>query len=530
MDKQEEAAPEFAGLLYRQTRNEAPGLAVAGLVFAFLCHEHVNNRLLVGWVVAVALIIGVRLWLAGLYRSRGRRHKQRPRNPAWYYGFIAGAGLLGAAFGGLAFLAVRHADIQAAGVLLFWLAFVTICTVPIYGGIRAPVLAFAVPALLPASLSMLARGNTQASAIGVIMLVALGLTIFASRALYRVNNRMLALEDDVQQMRGVLEARRAEIDKLNQSVRLNNERRQQAENEAKRASADLGLMKSKAQALSETLSRVSPLCPVTGIANRRTFEEHLDAEWRRQMRAKRPLSLLMCEIDEFDHYREAHGVQAADAMLHRIARLAAAVGRRPGDLAARYDGAGIAILLPDCDGRNAVRIADALRKRIEQQKIPHEVVHAGQTLTAHVGVATLIPIKDYEPAELVKRIDTALYEARFQGGNCVVSFRTMDKLKVEHWDPKTDDLLSKQSMLQKIMIRGYKCQPVGYPPSSVLPDKNADVETVCALYQGEMKLIIEGESMLLRAGDCIYIPPATTWGAEVVSARDVLGFEGVRTN
>jgi diguanylate cyclase (GGDEF)-like protein len=389
---------------------------------------------------------------------------------------------------------------------------------------------FALPATLLPTLALFVHGGGEALTVGAIMLVAVALVIFTSTTLFRANSRLLSLEEEAQQLRGQVETRRGEYERINQTMRGDLNRRQQAENEAREAANELALLRSKAHALSETLSRVSPLCPVTGIANRRTFEEHLDAEWRRQLRAKKPLSLMMCGIDEIANYTEVYGAQASDALLHRVAKLASAVGRRPGDLAARYDGNIIAILLPDCDSRNAVRMGDALRKRIEAQKIPHEKSNIGQALTAHIGVATLIPVKEYQPSELIQRLDKALYEARFQGGNCVVAFRTMDKLKLEHWNPKSDDTLSKQAMLHKLIIRGFKTEPVGYPPSSVLPDKTAEGESVCALYQGELKLIIEGEYMLLRAGDVIYIPTGTTWGAEVVSPRDVLGFEGRRSD
>jgi diguanylate cyclase (GGDEF)-like protein len=526
-NEQLELSPRFAGQLYRQTRAEAIGVGLAGLVFAWLCSGTVTQSALYTWGAVVVVTVTIRLWLQRMRRSQRSRG---PRSPVWFYLFVAGATVLGAAFGALAYKAVGNADILQASTILFWLAFTGVCAIPIYGGVIWPVLGFAVPALLPASLAMLSKGNPQASAVGVIILVALALIILAARVMQRTNSRLLSLEDDMQQLRGVLDSRREEIEKLNQSVRVYNEQRQQAEGEARRAVSDLGLMKSKAQALSETLSRISPLCPVTGIANRRTLEEHLEAEWRRQMRLQKPLSLLMCELDEFEGYRENYGAQSADGLLHRVARLAAAVGRRPGDLAARYDGACIAVLLPGCDSRNAVRMAEALRKRVEQQKIPHESAKAGDAVTVHVGVATLIPIKDYPATELLQRIDTAMYEARFQGGNKVIAYRTMDKLKLEHWDPKKDDLLTKHTLLQKIMVRGFRSRPVQYPPSSVLPDKSSEKETVCALLQGELRLIIEGESMLLKPGDCIYIPPHTTYGAEVVSAKDVVGYEGSRAD
>lgn len=521
----QESALETTAGMSRQRSSEAIGIALAALVMAFLGYRLVPPLLLAGWFATVAAIAGFRFWQSGRYRPLGRQGTaRRPATQA----AMAAAVAFGLAFGGLAVLAMAKADLQQASVMALWVAVVGVATVPLYNGARGPVLGFAVPAMLLPTVGLALRGG-EAMSVAVIMLIALGLVVFCANVLFRASGRLLTLEEDVHALRAQVDVRRTEFEKVNQALRLDMSRRQQAENDAREATTELSLVKSKAQALSETLSRVSPLCPITGIANRRTLEEHLDAEWRRQLRVKQPLSLVMCSIDEFAHYRETYGAQAADALLHRIAKLTAAVGRRPGDLAARYDGAVFAILLPNCDSRNAVRMGDALRKRIESQKIPHEKSNIGQTLTASIGVATLIPVKEYQPAELVQRLDKALYEARFQGGNCVVAFRTMDKLKVEHWNPKSDDMLSKQAMLHKLIIRGFSVEPIGYPPSCVLPDKTAEGESVCALYQGELKLIIEGESMLLRGGDAIYIPTGTTWGAEVVSPREVLGFEGRRS-
>ncbi|MFO1435165.1 MAG: diguanylate cyclase [Gammaproteobacteria bacterium] len=520
-----ESVLEATGSFVRQWPTESIALAVAALVTAFLCRNLVGSVPLLVWLLVVIAAASVRAVAVSRIRPTSRKSAAPA---AANRTLLTGAVVIGLAFGGLAVVAMHKAQTEQASIIALWLAVISICAVPIFNGAREPVWSFALPATLLPTLTLFIRGGGEALTVGVIMLVALALVFFTSTTLFRANSRLLNLEDEAQQLRGQVEARRGEYERINQTMRTDINRRQQAENEAREAANELALMRSKAHALSETLSRVSPLCPVTGIANRRTFEEHLDAEWRRQLRAKRPLSLMMCGIDEFAHYTETYGAQASDALLHRVAKLASAVGRRPGDLAARYDGNIIAILLPDCDSRNAVRMGDALRKRIEAQKIPHEKTNIGQTMTAHIGVATLIPVKEYQPAELIQRLDKALYEARFQGGNCVVAFRTMDKLKLEHWNPKSDDMLSKQAMLHKLIIRGFKTDSVGYPPSSVLPDKTAEGESVCALYQGELKLIIEGESLLLRAGDVIYIPTGTTWGAEVVSPRDVLGFEGRR--
>ncbi|MGQ0658613.1 MAG: diguanylate cyclase domain-containing protein [Chromatiales bacterium] len=522
-----ELTSRHLALLYHQIPAEAVGLALGSIVFAFLSHRVVGPKPLLIWAAVVAVLVLLRLWVSRRYRASDTAVSH---GGIWVAAFVATVVIVGGAFGVIAYKIAGATDPVHAGVAMFWLAFMAVCAIPLYAGLLWPVLGFAVPALVPAAVRLLGNDAPHATTIGVLALLAIGIAALAAYGLQRVIRRLLSLEDDTQEMQANLDSRRQHLEKLTELVRVNNEKRQKAEAELRGAAADLSLMKGKAHALSETLSRISPLCPVTGIANRRTFEEHLEAEWRRQRRLKKPVSLLMCEVDQFDSYSENYGAQSADALLHRIAKLAASVGRRAGDLAARYDGPRFALLLPGCDGRNAVKIAETLRKRVEHQKIPHDGARIGDIITGHVGVVTLIPTPEHQPRELLGRIDTAMYEAKFQGGNRIVAYRTMDKLKLEHWDNRVDDALTKHTLLQKIIVRGFDSRMVTYAPSTVLPDRSTEKETVWALLQGELRLIIEGESMAVKPGDCLYIPAGTTYGAEVVSSKDVIGYEGVRTD
>ena len=199
----------------------------------------------------------------------------------------------------------------------------------------------------------------------------------------------------------------------------------------RRTAADLGLVQGKAKALATTLERVSPVCQVTGLANRRHFDEQCESEWRRATREQKPMSLIITEIDEFEAYATNIGNQAADALLKRVAQSIKGFGRHSGDLAGRFEDEKLALMLPGCDARDAARMADALRKRIESIKIAHTGAKNRETVTVHVGVATIKPARSLPNVELQKRADAALYEARFQGGNKVVAYKPLSKLKLE---------------------------------------------------------------------------------------------------
>jgi len=160
----------------------------------------------------------------------------------------------------------------------------------------------------------------------------------------------------------------------------------------------------------ERLHRLSMLDGLTGIANRRRFDEALDVEWRRGVRSHAPLSLLMIDIDAFKPYNDAHGHQAGDECLCRVGATLAESLHRAGDLVARYGGEEFAVLLPETDREHAIRVAEMLRERIA----------ATAPVTISVGVSTIVPELGGAAFVLVADADAALYEAKRSGRNRVV--------------------------------------------------------------------------------------------------------------
>ena len=170
----------------------------------------------------------------------------------------------------------------------------------------------------------------------------------------------------------------------------------------------------------ETLHLLSTQDALTGVPNRRLFDEELANEWRRATRSGRPLSLLMLDVDYFKFFNDTAGHQAGDDCLRGVAHTLAASLQRAGDFVARYGGEEFAILLPETDADHAERFAETLRARIETLRIPHPGSPMAN-VTASIGVATLIPSHDGVGCEeLVRRADVALYEAKRSGRNRVV--------------------------------------------------------------------------------------------------------------
>jgi diguanylate cyclase (GGDEF)-like protein len=174
------------------------------------------------------------------------------------------------------------------------------------------------------------------------------------------------------------------------------------------------------------LERLSTLDTLTGLANRRRFDEALLQEWRRAARDAGSLSLIFCDIDFFKGYNDSYGHQAGDECLHQVACALAEVVNRPADLAARYGGEEFVVLLVDTVLEGAVFLAERMRARIESLHIAHRSSGLGAFLTASFGVASLIPRPGLKPEDVIALADHALYAAKQQGRNRVVASGALD--------------------------------------------------------------------------------------------------------
>lgn len=154
---------------------------------------------------------------------------------------------------------------------------------------------------------------------------------------------------------------------------------------------------------------------LTEIANRRRFDLHLEAEWRRCARARSPLSVIMVDIDRFKVFNDRYGHAAGDECLKRVALALEAVPNRPGDLVARIGGEEFICLLPSTDSKGAQAIAERLRAAVHALEIPHAAGGTDGYVTISAGVATVDPTRDGTPHTVLKEVDDRLYEAKRAG-------------------------------------------------------------------------------------------------------------------
>lgn len=168
---------------------------------------------------------------------------------------------------------------------------------------------------------------------------------------------------------------------------------------------------------SDVLRELTLTDGLTGVANRRSFDETLEAEWRRCARAMVPMSLIMVDIDHFKNFNDAYGHQAGDACLLQAGQAMKRSAMRPQDLVARYGGEEFAILLPHLDITGAEVVAKKVLDEIAGLCIAHERSSAGPYVTVSMGVATLTPSERQESGLLVKNADALLYQAKANGRN-----------------------------------------------------------------------------------------------------------------
>ena len=154
---------------------------------------------------------------------------------------------------------------------------------------------------------------------------------------------------------------------------------------------------------------------LTGVCNRRYFDEHLKSEWDRAARLGTPLSVALVDVDLFKRYNDHYGHQAGDECLRRVAAVMKASLRRPTDMAARYGGEEFALLMPDTDAKGALHLARQIRHALSEAHIDHADSSVGPLLTISVGVCTWVPGVVSSAAALLKAADAQLYTAKSLG-------------------------------------------------------------------------------------------------------------------
>ncbi len=175
---------------------------------------------------------------------------------------------------------------------------------------------------------------------------------------------------------------------------------------------------SELQKLNKRLEQLSISDSLTGLANRRRFDEVLPAEWSRAARARQSMAVLMIDVDYFKPFNDRYGHQAGDECLKQIAAVLKGRITRPSDLAARYGGEEFSVVLAHCNIDGANVIAEQIRQEIESLQIKHADSQVG-VVTVSIGAAAITPSSQSSADELIRCADQALYKAKETGRNRV---------------------------------------------------------------------------------------------------------------
>lgn len=170
------------------------------------------------------------------------------------------------------------------------------------------------------------------------------------------------------------------------------------------------------------LQRLSARDGLTGIANRRCFDETLEREWTELDESGKSISLLMLDIDYFKKFNDLYGHQAGDAVLKQVAYLLQEQTNGDRQLAARYGGEEFTVLLPEQSAEEALELAERFLSALEVYSIPHKGSKVSPIITVSIGLATVSASESDNSATLVSQADQALYAAKRTGKNRVCTF------------------------------------------------------------------------------------------------------------
>jgi diguanylate cyclase (GGDEF)-like protein len=191
---------------------------------------------------------------------------------------------------------------------------------------------------------------------------------------------------------------------------------------------DVSQRKLSEQQLREAYNTVEALAvtdALTGLPNRRRFDQDLANEWRRSMRDCQPLSLLMLDVDRFKAYNDTYGHQRGDSCLKQVAEACLDVVSRPGDLVARFGGEEFVVILPNTEDEGARHVADKICEALRSRRLPHSG-NAPGIVTISAGCTTLVPCFGKHSSDLIEMADQALYRAKYSGRNLVCNGKIIE--------------------------------------------------------------------------------------------------------
>ncbi|ELS04316.1 diguanylate cyclase (GGDEF) domain-containing protein [Xenococcus sp. PCC 7305] len=216
-----------------------------------------------------------------------------------------------------------------------------------------------------------------------------------------------------------------------------------------------GLQQEQLQQQNQHLQELELYDPLTEVYNRRYLDQQLSLEWRRLKRNPSPISMIICDVDYFEAYKDIYGKQAGEKCLQQVAQVIAQAIRRPADFVSLYSTEKFAIILPHTPVQGAQKIVQAIQAKVTNLQLPHVKSSVGSLVTLSFGIVSTIPNASESPSLMMKAAEQALYLAKSRGRNCYTTYNEeISQLKLQ---PQQELTWSKRlhSALEKNLFRLY---------------------------------------------------------------------------
>ena len=365
-------------LLYAQSANGYTSSVVTGSVLGALYWPVASHGVILGWAFAYGAMIGLRYLL-------GRRFALvhvTPSNERKWLGLFGAAILVcGVLWGAFAVYLVSFDDPDRRAAVVIAIGALVSGAVTAYSVSTPVLLSFTVPAMLPLGLVMLAKGEPGSVLLGALIIAWLGFMLATASRFRGFIVESLDLQFENAQLVGSLEEERDRVTELARQLKM-----------------------------------LSSTDPLTGLANRRAFDEALEEAWARGAAHGSPLAYVTADVDHFKAYNDLYGHPQGDEALRRVADALSREAMRCGGVAARLGGEEFALLVPDCDAERAYLVAERVRSAIAALAMPHRGSALGH-VTASFGTASAIPSRTLAMTSLGEAADRALYDAKRTGRN-----------------------------------------------------------------------------------------------------------------